>query len=57
MSKFRAEIVKEWNSAYDVAYAILRNRESARDAAQEATLRALRFEHAFDERVPYDLGS
>jgi RNA polymerase sigma-70 factor (ECF subfamily) len=52
MNRFRAEVLNQWDDAFGIAYAILRSREAARDAAQEATLRALQYEKGFDERRP-----
>jgi RNA polymerase sigma-70 factor (ECF subfamily) len=52
MISFREQILREWHNAFGIAYAILRNRDSAHDAAQEATLRALRYENAFDASRP-----
>lgn len=52
MNNFRSQILQQWNNAFGIAYAILSDRESARDAAQEATLRALRYESTFDASRP-----
>jgi RNA polymerase sigma-70 factor, ECF subfamily len=48
MRSFQNEVVDNWDAAFAVALRILVNRECARDAAQEATCLALRYEHRFD---------
>jgi RNA polymerase sigma-70 factor (ECF subfamily) len=50
MDTFQAEIANSWDGAYAVAMRILANRESARDAAQEASCLALRHAGRFDRR-------
>jgi RNA polymerase sigma-70 factor (ECF subfamily) len=52
MDTFQTEIAENWDSAFAVAMRILANRESARDAAQEAACLALRFAGRFDRRRP-----
>jgi len=48
MHSFQTEVADNWDAAFSVALRILVNRECARDAAQEATYLALRYEHRFD---------
>jgi RNA polymerase sigma-70 factor (ECF subfamily) len=50
MDTFQTEIANSWDGAFAVAMRILANRESARDAAQEASCLALRYEDRFDRR-------
>jgi RNA polymerase sigma-70 factor (ECF subfamily) len=50
MDAFQAEIADSWDGAFAVAMRILANRESARDAAQEAACLALRHKDRFDRR-------